>query len=381
MAVGLGARTGALAGRDPEGDALLVLRTVGFPGPVMDGVRRQPLGMRSPLVECYETQAPVWVESREGPDGLDARWPAISPVWEALGVRAGAFLPLVAAGETVGTISFGFGTPRAFPPEERAFLLALGRQAALAVERARLFEAEHAARAEAERANRGKSEFLAVMSHELRTPLNAVIGYADLLQAGITGPLNDRQREQLGRIKSSSAHLLQLIEEILTFSRIEAGQERIRPEEADLDALLREAGSLAEPLAGAKRVSLVVRGPGPGAVLRTDPAKARQILLNLLSNAVKFTPHGEVELSGALENGGAVLRVRDTGVGIAPEHLQRIWEPFWQVEQSPTRMAEGTGLGLTVARNLAQLLGGEISVRSVPGGGSTFEVRLPSLSA
>jgi GAF domain-containing protein len=138
MVVALGARTGALAAGAPDGDALVLLRTVGFPEPVEAGVRRQPLDLRSPLTECFRTRSPVWIETREGPAGLDARFPPIAPVWDQLGVASAAFVPLVAAGETVGVISFGFEAPRAFTPWDRAFLLALGRQAALAVERARL---------------------------------------------------------------------------------------------------------------------------------------------------------------------------------------------------------------------------------------------------
>ncbi|HEX8274424.1 MAG TPA: ATP-binding protein [Longimicrobiaceae bacterium] len=357
----------ASAHRDPAGDALLER--------LAETYRVDPANPRTPVPGVLRSGRPLLVSEvpadaaeRLAPEGETRE------IFQALGPVSYMTVPLSAHGRTFGALTLATSVSgRRYGDADLSLAEDLARRAATAVENARLFE-------QAQAANRAKSEFLAVMSHELRTPLNAVIGYADLLQAGITGPVNDRQREQLGRIKSSSAHLLQLIEEILTFSRIEAHQERVRAEQADLDALLREAGSLAEPLAGAKRIALTVRGPGTGATLRTDPAKVRQILLNLLSNAVKFTAHGEVELSGELNGDGAVLRVRDTGVGIAPEHLDRIWEPFWQVEQSATRVAEGTGLGLTVARDLVGLLGGEISVRSAPGQGSTFEVRLPSLS-
>jgi PAS domain-containing protein len=151
MVTALGARTGALAGRSPDGRGLVLLRTVGFPEPVEAGARRQTLDSGSPLVECVRTASPVWVERRDGPAGLDARYPPIAPTWDAVGVGSAAFLPLVAGGEAVGAISFAFEGPRAFDPLERAFLLAVSQQAALAVERARLVDAERAARDEVER--------------------------------------------------------------------------------------------------------------------------------------------------------------------------------------------------------------------------------------
>ncbi|MET0398011.1 MAG: GAF domain-containing sensor histidine kinase [Longimicrobiaceae bacterium] len=379
MVVALGARTGALAAGAPDGDALVVLRTVGFPEPVEAGVRRQPLELRSPLTECFRTQAAVWIETREGQAGLDSRFPSIAPVWDSLGVASAAFVPLVAAGETVGVISFGFGAPRAFSPEERAFLLALGRQAALAVERARLFEAERAARAEAERANRAKSEFLAVMSHELRTPLNAIGGYAELMEMGIRGPITPLQREDLRRIQQSQRHLLGLINEVLNYARLETGTVRYEVAEVRLRDALAAAEALVAPQAQANDLALSVGTCPPELAVRADAEKLRQVLVNLLSNAVKFTARGgRIDLACSASGDRVQVQVRDTGIGIPPDQLDGIFEPFVQVRADLTRTAEGTGLGLAISRDLARGMGGDLTAESTPGVGSTFTLTLPA---
>ena len=257
-------------------------------------------------------------------------------------------------------------------------------------ERQALFAAETRARAEAqalasalevrteeaESASRAKSDFLATMSHELRTPLNAVIGYTQLLADEVTGPLTVAQQVQLGRIRVSARHLLSLIEEILTLSRLEAGKESVVLERVCLEGVVNDAAAIVEPLAVAKglafRASCTDR-----LMLETDPGKLRQILVNLLSNAVKFTERGEVALVVARRGDEVLCEVRDTGIGIDRTHLERIFEPFWQVERAATRRAGGTGLGLGVSQRLARLLGGDITVESAPGRGSTFRVVLP----
>ncbi|HVF40867.1 MAG TPA: HAMP domain-containing sensor histidine kinase [Gemmatimonadaceae bacterium] len=272
----------------------------------------------------------------------------------------------------------------------RGELLILEREAREASERARAdaeiarAQAEiaraqaEAARAEAESANGAKSDFLAVMSHELRTPLAAIMGYQELLADGITGPINEQQAQQLGRIKASARHLLSLIDEVLTFTRLDAGRERIEIEAVSLASLLSEAAELIDPLAKAKNLELIVDSPEEAVIVRTDPTKVRQMLVNLLSNAVKFTDKGTVRLSGKSLDSEIHLSVSDTGIGIPAEHHHRIFEPFWQVEQKATRRASGTGLGLTVTRRLANLLGGDVTVQSSVGEGTTFTITLPT---
>lgn len=264
----------------------------------------------------------------------------------------------------------------------RAQLIVMERQAHEASERARS-DAEAAmtqaiaARAEAESANGAKSDFLAVMSHELRTPLSAIMGYQELLADGITGPVNEQQAQQLGRIKASARHLLSLIDEILTFTRLDAGKETLDIERLDLRSLLDQSAELIEPLAHVKNLDVKVVGPVSATMVDTDATKVRQMLVNLLSNAVKFTDEGRVTLTGERCVDQLCLTVSDTGIGIAPEQQQRIFDPFWQVEQSATRRATGTGLGLTVTRRLANLLGGDVTVNSTPGSGTTFTIMLP----
>jgi two-component system, sensor histidine kinase and response regulator len=246
------------------------------------------------------------------------------------------------------------------------------------LQRAQFLEREQEARREAETANRTKGDFLAVMSHELRTPLSAIIGYQELLADGITGPVTELQRHQLGRIKVSARHLLELIDEILTYSRAEAGKEEVQYEVTAVNTMVDDAASLIEPLAADKHVTLSVVRLDTPLDIRTDPRKVRQVLVNLLSNAVKFTDaDGSVSLRAHRDGDTLELTISDTGIGIEPDHLDRIFDPFWQVEQKATRRAGGTGLGLSVSRRLARLLGGDVLVTSEPGKGSSFTVLLP----
>jgi signal transduction histidine kinase len=259
--------------------------------------------------------------------------------------------------------------------KERMDLLSLEKEARAHAENARA-EAE-AARLQAEHANNSKTDFLAVMSHELRTPLTAIMGYEELLSDGITGPVTELQRQQLGRINASARHLLGLIDEILTFARVDIGRERIRWESMSINHTLTDAISLLQPMAAAKSLKIVVKLLDEDQAIQTDGTKLRQMLVNILSNAIKFTEKGDIHVGCAVSDGVLEVRIADTGVGIAAENIDYVFEPFWQAEQTVTRTTGGTGLGLSVTRKLARLLGGEVTVASRLGSGTTFLLTLP----
>jgi signal transduction histidine kinase len=264
------------------------------------------------------------------------------------------------------------------PFSARELLARVGAHVQMARMRRASAERERALRQAAEDANRVKATFLATMSHELRTPLNAILGYTDLLDAEVAGSLTDGQKSQLQRIHLASRHLLKMIEEILSFSRIEAGREEVHLETIDVAELAVETCRLVEPLAVQKALTFDYDGPAERLFIQSDGGKVRQILLNLLSNAIKFTERGGVSVRVTDEGREVTVEVRDTGVGIAPDQLDRIFEPFRQATSTGPRRHGGTGLGLTVSRELARLLGGDISVASVPQHGSTFTFRVPA---
>ena len=242
----------------------------------------------------------------------------------------------------------------------------------------RLWAAAESARAEAEAANRAKSEFLAVMSHELRTPLNAIDGYAELMELGIRGPLTAAQRDDLARIRTSQRHLLGLINGVLNYSRIEAGAVRYAVEPVPLGATLATCEALTAPQARTRGLALHLGGCDASLCARGDPEKVQQIVLNLLSNAVKFTePGGRVDVACRADGERVVVTVVDTGRGIPADRLDQVFDPFVQVDASRTRTQEGVGLGLAISRDLARGMGGELTVESAVGVGSTFTLTLP----
>lgn len=290
---------------------------------------------------------------------------------EALGFRTQLVTPIIVEAGVQGAITLVHGgSEREFGEGDVRLAVELGRRAGQAVENARLYQA-------AQFASDAKSDFLAVISHELRTPLNAIIGYTDLLLLGIPAEMPEQTLRQVQRIRSASDGLLNLVEEVLSFSRIEAGKEQLRISPVDVSALLRECVALVEPMAEQKSLTVTLHLPDEPVKIVSDERKIRQILTNLLSNAVKFTAEGSIAVAARADSREVRLTVEDTGIGIPEQHLERIFEPFWQVEQSATRRFGGTGLGLGVARKLARLLEGRLEVRSEVGKGSCFTLVLP----
>ncbi len=239
----------------------------------------------------------------------------------------------------------------------------------------RVEEALREATAVAELANLAKGVFLATLSHEFRTPLTGMLGYADVLH--LSGPLTPGQEQMVDRIKAGGWHLASMIDEILAFAKLDEGRERVRSEKLDAREVAREAKALVEGGAEAKGLAFVLDLPAEAVVLETDGAKVRQVLVNLCGNAVKYTERGEVRLGVHAEEERVVFEVRDTGIGIAPEHHARVFERFWQVDGASTRSHGGMGIGLAAAREFSRLLGGDVEVESEPGRGSTFRVWLP----
>jgi len=233
------------------------------------------------------------------------------------------------------------------------------------------------AKDQAQAADRIKSAFLASMSHELRTPLNSIIGFTGMVLQGLAGPLNEEQSKQLGMVRGSARHLLDLINDILDISKIEAGQLNIISENFNLRESIEKTVQSVAPLADKKGIRLRSGIEDNVSNMRGDQRRMEQIILNLLSNAVKFTDHGEIRLTCASDNGFVTLTVEDTGIGIRPENMDIIFDAFRQVDTGTARTQEGTGLGLNITKKLVEMMGGSIGVKSEFGAGSAFTITLP----
>jgi signal transduction histidine kinase len=294
------------------------------------------------------------------------------------GFSACIIVPLVARDKTLGALTLIMSeSGRAYEQADLDLALELAQRAALAIDHARLFRAAEAARAEAEKANAAKSEFLATMSHELRTPLNAIGGYAELLEMGLHGALTEQQLDAVNRIKRAHQSLLGLVEDVLSFARIESGRLEYSFTDVPLDQVLSTLEAFISPQLGKRGLAYEYWPVDPTVTVWADREKLEQIVLNLLTNALKFTDRGTVSLSAAAHENHVAIHVRDTGVGIPGDKLEAIFEPFVQLEAGLTRRAQGSGLGLAISRDIARAMKGEVTVESVVGEGSLFTVRLP----
>ena len=289
-----------------------------------------------------------------------------------LGITSYMLVPMIARERAIGAIAFVSASPeRRFDEDDLALAEDIALRAALAADNALLY-------GEAKKANQTKTDILAVVSHDLRTPLTAIMGYAELLSMGIPEPIPAASAERVERIRTSANHLQYLIKELLAFARLDAGHETANLKDIDLRDVVRDVASVMEPLASQRQLRLHVDIPADAATVVTDPDKVRQILLNLVGNAVRYTQTGVVSVAlTAAEDGGVLLHVRDTGPGIGENHLGRIFEPFWQADPTQRSNGGGTGLGLSVVKHLAALLGGRIEVQSKLGDGSVFTLALP----
>lgn len=294
-------------------------------------------------------------------------------------------VPLVARGAVTGLLAVM--RPGAGPctDEEEWLLSAVADQAAVALENARLDAEVRAAREEREQAVSGadeaKDRALATLSHDLRSPLNAIDSFAELIEMEIMGPVTDRQREALGRIRMSGRHLLAVLENVLEMARLSAGVVRVDVRTVSLAQVVEEAVLMVRHTAAAREQDLRVE-PGPELAVEADPDRLRQVLINLVGNAVKYTPPGGAIRVGTArrESGGrawGTVSVTDTGPGIPREKLSAIFQPYYRIPGSESDGTEGAGLGLAISRELARQMGGDVEVESEPGRGCTFTVKLP----
>jgi signal transduction histidine kinase len=312
----------------------------------------------------------------------------------ALGLKSYVVAPLLGRDGVIGAITLVHDSPRPALAEADLRLAGeIGRRAGLAIDNARLYRSvlaareqlatqaqeAHAARAEAESANRAKAEFLATISHELRTPINAALGYSELLAMGVRGPVTQAQLDDLDRISRSQRRLLSLVNDILNFARLEAGQVDFRITNVALDDVLESIEAMIAPQVAMKGLTYAQIGCDENVTLRADDEKLQQVLLNLLTNAVKFTDAGgRIDLICTVDDTWVELIVRDTGRGIAADQLERVFEAFVQVDRHLTHISQqGVGLGLAISRDLMRGMGGDLRVSSRVGTGSTFVARLP----
>jgi signal transduction histidine kinase len=347
------------------------------PIPALGPDETVPLDRGSIAARTIIDRRPIYFEdaARE----LDpAEFPTSAQFQKRWGYRTVLAVPLIRDDRPIGSIVIRRMEVQPFADDQIELLETFARQAVIAIDNVRLFNEIRDKSHQLEVASRHKSEFLANMSHELRTPLNAIIGFTDVMLQEMFGALNAKQKEYLEDVRGSGTHLLTLINDILDLSKIEAGRVELELGEFSFAEAIENALTLVRERAARHGITLAADvSPDVGHVT-ADERKVKQIVVNLLSNAVKFTPEGGwVGITARCHDDHVEVAVRDTGIGIAPEDQDRVFEEFQQVGKDPDRSREGTGLGLTLAKRFVELHGGRIWVQSEVGKGSTFTFTIP----
>ena len=356
-----------------DGDRVERLGATGYGEEMRRRTRITTLSEDGPVSEAIRTRLPVWLSTV---DEFRARYPK---VYERVGAvserQAHVVLPLRYGTEVVGVLGMSFAEPSALGAADRTFTLLLAQAAAGALQRARSYDAEREKRREAELTARAREQVLGVVAHDLRNPLHLVMATTDLLTESSLA--EERRRELLAVMTRAVTHMRRLVADLLDAVRIQTGRLTLDFESVTLGSILDQAEEMGRPLAAERRIELNAHGSASdrSVRLRVDRARVQQVLGNLLGNAVKFTGEGgRILLDGRVEDGSAIFRVRDTGIGIAAERLPHVFEQFWQGDAGDHR---GVGLGLAIAKAIVEAHGGSISVESTVGKGSTFCIKFP----
>jgi signal transduction histidine kinase/ActR/RegA family two-component response regulator len=363
---------GSILEYDDQSDSFHVRGTFGSSSTLLEELDAITIDRRTLVGRCAQADQPLAV-----PDLAIAERDAFLDTVFRDGWRSVLALPMLRGSRIIGVLVIRRRGTGEFPPDVVELLETFASQSALAIVNARLFRELETKSRELEIASSHKSEFLASMSHELRTPLNAVIGFSEVLLGRMFGELNERQDEYLRDIWNSGRHLLELLNEILDLSKVEAGQMVLESSSFDVARVLNDALAMVRERAATHAIMLTVDVSQDAGTIDADELRFKQVLLNLLSNAVKFTPDGgSVSVHARRDDAELVVTVADTGIGIPPEDLERIFESFQQGRRGPAK-EEGTGLGLTLSRRIVGLMGGRMWVDSTVGEGSTFGFAIP----
>jgi signal transduction histidine kinase len=390
----LGAKYGAIWRWDASHRGLQIEAQIRFEP---DEIAAINLGYRgredgSPVLATYRESRVIAVADAKADPGYSP----FRHYAEHMDFRGTIYLPLLYHGKATGVLSLYFQEAREFPDDERKFLLSISSQLAVAIQLGVYVEELRAARsdlaaqvqertreleetvAQLTQADRMKDEFLSILSHELRTPLNAIMGFGSILDDELVGPLNEMQHTYLSRMLGGGDALLNLINDLLDMSRIQAGKFALEPLPFPLHRALQSVKDHLAPLAEKRHHTMTIESPAELPLVFADEQRVTQILINLVNNAIKFTPDGgTIRVKARREDSQVHVSVEDTGIGIATHDLDKLFKPFSQLDMSDTRIAGGTGLGLSITKALVEAHGGRIGVSSEPAKGTCFWFTLP----